>query len=106
MWLRVKRLEGANPRFLAIFACSPEGDPIPPPATASTPLAGRSQVDPLEEMPAKFRRAARRRERELGRSGFVISTEMIAATEPSAQAAIGSAGLPPVAVAPPSGRRV
>ena len=27
MWPGVKRLEGANPRFSAIFACSPEGDP-------------------------------------------------------------------------------
>ena len=45
---------------------------------------------------AKFRLAARRREREIGRGGIVISTEMSAATEGRA----GAAGLEAVAVAP------
>ena len=40
---------------------------------------GEIAVGPVEEMPAKLRRAARRREREIGRGGLVLSPEIQAA---------------------------
>ena len=50
----------------------------------------------------KFHRAVRPLEREIGRGGLVISTEMITATERSAPGALGPAGLEAVAAAPPA----